>query len=107
MSVISNYETDYGVRMNIATYKGSYDQAQALKIVKMERRVEMGMESERFFDLVRWGEAAEVLNKYYAEEADACNWMLQNVPNSLYVSFDAIKNGSVDLSECKLMWWHQ
>ena len=106
MSVISNYETDYGVRMNIATYKGSYDQAQALKIVKMERRVEMGMESERFFDLVRWGEAAEVLNKYYAEEADACNWMLQNVPNSLYVSFDAIKNGSVDLSECKLMWWH-
>lgn len=55
MGVISNYETDYGVRMNISTYKGSYDQAQALKIVKMERRVEMGMESERFFDLVRWG----------------------------------------------------
>jgi hypothetical protein len=26
------------------------------------------MESERFFDLVRWGDAATVLNKYYAEE---------------------------------------
>ena len=73
MGVISNYETDYGVRMNISTYKGSYDQAQALKIVKMERRVEMGMESERFFDLVRWGEAADVLNKYYAEEAGDCS----------------------------------
>lgn len=73
MSAISNYEADYGVRINIATYKGSYDQAQALKIVKMERRVEMGMESERFFDLVRWGEAADVLNKYYAEEAGDCS----------------------------------
>ena len=73
MGVISNYETDYGVRMNISTYKGNYDQAQALKIVKMERRVEMGMESERFFDLVRWGEAADVLNKYYAEEASDCS----------------------------------
>mgnify|MGYP000251943198 FL=1 len=73
LSAISNYEADYGVRINIATYKGSYDQAQALKIVKMERRVEMGMESERFFDLVRWGEAADVLNKYYAEEAGDCS----------------------------------
>ena len=59
--------------MNIATYKGSYDQGQALKIVKMERRLEMGMESERFFDLVRWGEADSVLNKYYAEESKACS----------------------------------
>lgn len=73
LSAISNYEADYGVCINIATYKGSYDQAQALKIVKMERRVEMGMESERFFDLVRWGEAADVLNKYYAEEAGDCS----------------------------------
>ena len=40
------------------------------------------------------------------EEAEACSWMLQNVPNSLYVSFDAIQKGSVDLSECKLIWWH-
>ena len=72
-SVIANYQHDYGVKMNIATYKGSYDQGQALKIVKMERRLEMGMESERFFDLVRWGEADSVLNKYYAEESKACS----------------------------------
>lgn len=72
-SVIANYQHDYGVKMNIATYKGTYDQAQALKIVKMERRLEMGMECERFFDLVRWGEADKVLNKYYAEEANDCS----------------------------------
>ena len=73
LGAISNYETDYGVHINVSTYNGSYDQAQALKIVKMERRLEMGMECERFFDLVRWGEAAEVLNKYYAEEAGDCS----------------------------------
>lgn len=72
-SVIANYQHDYGVKMNIATYKGTYDQTQALKIVKMERRLEMGMECERFFDLVRWGEADKVLNKYYAEETNDCS----------------------------------
>lgn len=72
-SVIANYQHDYGVKMNIATYKGNYDQTQVLKIVKMERRLEMGMECERFFDLVRWGEADKVLNKYYAEEANDCS----------------------------------
>jgi len=30
------------------------------------------MEYERFFDLVRWGDAATVLNKYYAEEIPHC-----------------------------------
>lgn len=46
------------------------------------------------------------MDKLNSEEAAACSWMLQNVPNSLYVSFDDIQNGSVDLSECKLIWWH-
>ena len=73
LSVISDYENRYGVRMNVSTYAGTYNQAQALKIVKMERRIELGMESERFFDLVRWGEADSVINKYYAEEANDCS----------------------------------
>ena len=71
-SVISDYQQLYGVRMNVRPYTGAYSQAQALEIVKRERRVELAMESDRFFDLVRWGEAATVLNKYYAEEADNC-----------------------------------
>jgi hypothetical protein len=39
----------------------------------MERRLELAMESERFFDLVRWGEAEQVINKYYLEEANDCS----------------------------------
>ena len=70
--MIANYPSDYGVKFNISTYNGTYSQEDALKIVKMERRLEMGMESERFFDLVRWGEAEKVLNKYFAEEANNC-----------------------------------
>ncbi len=72
-SMIANYPSDYGVKFNISTYDGNYSADEALKIVKMERRLEMGMESERFFDLVRWGEADTVLNKYFAGEADNCS----------------------------------
>ena len=71
--MIANYPSDYGVKFNISTYNGTYSQEEALKIVKMERRLEMGMESERFFDLVRWGEAEKVLNKYFAEETNKCS----------------------------------
>lgn len=71
-SMIADYQRLYGVRLNIHTYTGSYNAEQALKIVKHERRVEMALESDRFFDLVRWGEAAEVLNRYYADETDNC-----------------------------------
>ena len=71
--MIANYPSDYGVKFNISTYNGSYSQEDALKIVKMERRLEMGMENERFFDLVRWGEAEKVLNKYFAEETNNCS----------------------------------
>lgn len=71
--MIANYPSDYGVKFNISTYNGTYNQEDVLKIVKMERRLEMGMESERFFDLVRWGEAEKVLNKYFAEETNKCS----------------------------------
>ena len=71
--MIANYPSDYGVKFNISTYNGTYSQEDVLKIVKMERRLEMGMESERFFDLVRWGEAEKVLNKYFAEETNNCS----------------------------------
>lgn len=40
----------------------------ALKALKFERRLEFGMEGPRFFDLVRWGEAATVLNGYLTVE---------------------------------------
>ncbi|HEY8659475.1 MAG TPA: RagB/SusD family nutrient uptake outer membrane protein [Hanamia sp.] len=40
----------------------------AVKAVQFERRLELAMEGNRFFDLVRWGTADQVLNSYYARE---------------------------------------
>lgn len=40
----------------------------ARKALRWERRLEFGMESPRFFDLVRWGIGAETLNNYLAVE---------------------------------------
>jgi len=37
----------------------------AVKAVQFERRLELAMEGNRFFDLVRWGTADQVLNSYY------------------------------------------
>ncbi|SDX62498.1 Starch-binding associating with outer membrane [Lutibacter oricola] len=53
---------------NIGTYPTFTSKEYALKALKFERRLEFGMEGPRFFDLVRWGEAEEVLNGYLAVE---------------------------------------
>ncbi len=49
---------------------------------------------------------AQSMSELNPEEQTACKWMLENIPNSLYASFTDIKNGSIDLSECKVIWWH-
>ena len=67
--MLAGYDVNYGAKIRVKAYTDDND---ALARVKMERRLELAMESERFFDLVRWGEAAEVLNTYYKEEANDC-----------------------------------
>ncbi|MEP7323775.1 MAG: RagB/SusD family nutrient uptake outer membrane protein [Saprospiraceae bacterium] len=41
----------------------------ARNAVRMEERLEFAMEGHRFFDLVRWGIAEKVLNRYAVEES--------------------------------------
>jgi hypothetical protein len=33
------------------------------------------MESERFFDLVRWGDAATVINRFYSSESEKMDFL--------------------------------
>ena len=74
-SIVSNYPNKYGVHYAIGKYNGTYSKDDAMKIVKMERRLELAMESERFFDLVRWGDAAKVINKFYTDESRTMNFL--------------------------------
>ena len=50
--------------------------------------------------------SAATLNELDPEAKAACQWMLGNVPNSLYASFSDLRAGTLDLSECKIIWWH-
>ncbi|UCG88048.1 MAG: RagB/SusD family nutrient uptake outer membrane protein [Gemmatimonadota bacterium] len=45
-----------------------WDQSFATEAVRYERRLELAMEGERFFDLRRWRTAEQVLNDYIAAE---------------------------------------
>ncbi len=40
------------------------------------------------------------------EAKEACLWMLANIEQSLYASFADIEANSMDLSDCKRIWWH-
>jgi hypothetical protein len=56
-----------------ATYKvGLYpafvDQPSARKAVQLERKLELAMEGQRFFDLRRWGTEVQVINDYLTTE---------------------------------------
>lgn len=56
----------------IDTYKPgvncTWDNSYARQALRWERRLEFAMEGFRFFDLVRWGIAAEYMNDYFASE---------------------------------------
>lgn len=55
---------------DISTYDDPWtDPALARKAVRFETRLEFALEGHRFFDLQRWGIAADVLNEYIASES--------------------------------------
>ena len=74
-SVVSGYPNKYGVRYAVGRYNGTYSKDQTMRIVKMERRLELAMEAERFFDLVRWGDAATVINRFYSSESEKMEFL--------------------------------
>ena len=74
-SIVSGYKTKYGVHYAVGMYSGSYTKEETLKIVKMERRLELAMECERFFDLVRWGDVATVINQFYSSESQKMTFL--------------------------------
>ncbi len=52
----------------IEPYTTFADQATAIKAIRHERRLELGMEGHRLFDLRRWGNAETIMNAYITNE---------------------------------------
>ena len=61
--------TDFAAKYTIDTYQPGvncvWTQDYARRALRFERKLEFAMEGERFFDLVRWGVAEQVLNNEY------------------------------------------
>lgn len=64
---------------NILPKVTTTDQSELRTAIKHERRVEFGMEYERFFDLVRWGDAVTVLGA--SGYTDKCKYL--PIPQSI------------------------
>jgi hypothetical protein len=68
---VSNYD--------VSTYQDGqnidWTQETAREALRFERRLELAMEGWRFFDLVRWGIAAETLNDYFDAEAQRRDYL--------------------------------
>ncbi|HXK75141.1 MAG TPA: RagB/SusD family nutrient uptake outer membrane protein [Bacteroidaceae bacterium] len=71
-AINSNRELiNYAPNLDISLYdanKINWTEDYARRALRWERRLEFGMENCRFFDLVRWGIADQVINAFYRSE---------------------------------------
>ena len=89
----------------IGLYPGPWtDAATALQAVKLERRLELAMEGQRFFDLRRWGDADTVIANYIAVEKNRIPYLAGitfATRNHLYpipaIQVELSKVGSTDM----------
>ena len=66
-----NDPSKYAANYKIGLYPAAgWNQDYARKALRTEMRLEKALEGERFFDLVRWGIAKEVMTAYFNAEKD-------------------------------------
>jgi len=87
-----------------ATYKvGLYpafpDQATARNAVRIERRLELAMEGQRFFDLRRWGTALQVINDYHLVEKTRRSYLAAATPFIARYNLFPIPTLQIELSK--------
>lgn len=70
-----SFPTNYGVEPYLDGVNIDWTPEVAWEALVWESRLEMAMEGRRFYDLVRWGIAAEVLNAHFEKESQRYPWM--------------------------------
>lgn len=66
----------YAQNLNVIAYPSTgWTQEYAREALRWERRLEFAMEGSRFFDLVRWGIADQVMNAYFVSEGARRNYL--------------------------------
>lgn len=65
----------YSVEPYVDGVNCTWDQDFAWEALVWENRLEMAMEGRRFYDLVRWGIGAEVMNTYFEKEGQRRSWL--------------------------------
>lgn len=71
LNLVRNRADNTGLVLPYFPYPGYSDnQADLRKAIRYERRVELAMEGHRWYDIVRWGIAKEVMDAYKATESD-------------------------------------
>lgn len=68
-TVVKGTSGNPAANYSVGLYSGFSDAATARKAVRFERRLELGMEGQRLFDLRRWGVQVDVMNTYFDNEA--------------------------------------
>lgn len=91
--------TQNAANYQIGLYPASgWTQDLARKAVRFERRLELCLEGRRFFDLVRWGVAKQVIDAYNAVEKTRHNYLSGATYNGPKIDFYPIPQSEVDLS---------
>jgi len=71
---LEGFTDEPAANYNVASYPAGYfaglGKDEALEAIYFERKLELALEGHRFFDLVRWGKAAEELNAFFDYEGN-------------------------------------
>ncbi len=86
-------------RYRIGLYPGPWaDQASARTAVRYERRLELAMEGQRFFDLRRWGAADTTIVNYVASEKNRIPYLTTAAPFTTRYALYPIPSLQIELS---------
>lgn len=86
-------------KYKVEPYTAFANADEAKMAIRLEQRLEFGMEGHRFFDLVRWGIVAETMNNYLTTEAPRQSYLAGKTFKPSVNEVWPIPQNQIDLSE--------